>query len=269
MANDGLREYWTRVGSELATRAPAGQTIAGDDTPFQRHKAMRCGQLFDTVPVESRSVLEVGCGPGGNLSRMANQAPRRLVGCDISSSMLEVARSNVGHDVPLVQIDGKRLPFADAAFDVVFTVTVLQHDNDAYVAAMLAEAARVSRRWIFLFEDIAPRRKDQPGYVRRPVEDYARPLERRGFRLDEHLLLPVHVSETVARAARRVLPKTEEGVPARRSVHRFESGALPITRLLDRVLPARQGLCRMSFQRSQPHTTDDQTDPVGADPRDS
>ena len=247
MTAEELHEYWTRVGNEIAARTGDGELIAGDDTPFHRYKATQCGALFDAVRVEGLSILEVGCGPGGNLARMVDQAPERLVGCDIAPSMIRLARRNSGFRVPVVHVDGTRLPFADGAFDLVFTVTVLQHDDDRVFEAMLDEIARVSRGWVHLFEDTAPRRRDQPGYIRRTVREFECALQSRGFRLADERRLPVSVSERAVTAARRVLPKSREGETVARSVRWFERAALPVTKQLDRVVPSRHGLCRMSF----------------------
>jgi SAM-dependent methyltransferase len=247
-----VREYWTKVGDEILRRsdpATVPATIAGDDTPFQRYKAARCAELFAEVPIRDRSVLEVGCGPGGNLMRLSALGPRRLVGCDISPPMLTAARGNTAGGVPLVQTDGVRLPWPSASFDVAFTVTVLQHNDDAtMLAGLLAELARVTTTWIYLFEDTARMEKADAGYVRRPVEWYATRLFPLGFTLVDERYLRVRVSEIASQFSRRWLPHRHEGAPVSKAISAAERATLVVTKPLDRVLPTRAGLCRMTFR---------------------
>ena len=256
-----VREYWTKVGDEVLQRADPSTvpaTIAGDDTPFHRYKAARCAELFSGVPVRDRTVLEVGCGPGGNLMRLAALGPRRLVGCDISPSMLAVAKRNTAGRVPVVQTDGVQLPWPQGSFDVAFTVTVLQHNDDAdMLAALLAEVARVTTTWIYLFEDTARVEKAETGYVRRTVEWYGTRLAPLGFTLADERFLRVRMSELTSRFVRRWRPNRHEGAPISTAVSAGEHAALFMTKPLDRVVPTRAGLCRMTFHRT--HTTDERS----------
>jgi ubiquinone/menaquinone biosynthesis C-methylase UbiE len=86
-----------------------------------------------------RDVLEVGCGTGLLLRRLAGFA-RSARGVDLSPGMLEKARAR-GLDV--VEASATDLPFADASFDVVCSFKVLAHVRD--VRRALAEMARVAR----------------------------------------------------------------------------------------------------------------------------
>lgn len=89
--------------------------------------------------VRGRDVLEVGCGTGLILQRLACLA-RTARGVDLSEGMLAKARAR-GLDV--VQGDATRLPFPDASFDVVVSFKVLAHVQD--IRAAMAEMARVVR----------------------------------------------------------------------------------------------------------------------------
>jgi ubiquinone/menaquinone biosynthesis C-methylase UbiE len=84
-------------------------------------------------------VLEVGCGTGLILERVARFADRAR-GVDLSPGMLERARAR-GLDV--VESDAAALPFEDATFDVVFSFKVLAHVSD--LGACLSEMNRVVR----------------------------------------------------------------------------------------------------------------------------
>lgn len=86
-----------------------------------------------------RDVLEVGCGTGLLLERIARFA-RSAKGIDLSDGMLEKARAR-GLDV--TRGSATDLPFADASFDVACSFKVLPHVRDIHRA--LAEMTRVVR----------------------------------------------------------------------------------------------------------------------------
>lgn len=103
--------------------------------------------------VTGARVLEVGAG-AAQCSRWLVGRGARVVATDVSAGMLaQSARLDAatGVRVPAVQADARALPFADGAFDVVFTsFGAVPFVPDA--ARVHAEAARVLRpggRWAF------------------------------------------------------------------------------------------------------------------------
>ena len=88
---------------------------------------------------EARSVLEVGCGTGLVLQRIARHA-RHAFGVDLSPGMAAKAHAR-GFDV--VVGDVTALPFADESFDVVCSFKVLAHVPD--IDRALNELVRVTR----------------------------------------------------------------------------------------------------------------------------
>ncbi|MDO5712370.1 MAG: class I SAM-dependent methyltransferase [Micrococcales bacterium] len=100
---------------------------------------------------EGRDILEVGAGAAQGSRYLAGRGAR-VVASDVSMGMLRRARridadraaGGSAPTVPLVQCDGCVLPFADAAFDVVFTAYgVLPFVVDA--PGFFRECARVLR----------------------------------------------------------------------------------------------------------------------------
>jgi SAM-dependent methyltransferase len=97
-------------------------------------------ELGVAVPfARGRDVLEVGCGTGLILSRLAEVA-RRAEGVDLSPGMLEKARTR---GLTVHEASATELPYPDASFDVVLSFKVLAHVPDVRLA--LTEMARVCR----------------------------------------------------------------------------------------------------------------------------
>jgi len=92
--------------------------------------------------------LDVGCGDGGDLRRIAALASpsARLIGVDSSAKSIEAARAATLADARFAwhQHDVSRgLPFADAEFDALFSLNLLECVPGW--AALLAEMGRVLR----------------------------------------------------------------------------------------------------------------------------
>jgi ubiquinone/menaquinone biosynthesis C-methylase UbiE len=84
---------------------------------------------------EGRKVLEVGCGTGLVLERIAAFASH-AEGIDLSPGMLDKARAR---GLKVQEADCTKLPFEDASFDVACSFKVLAHvpDWDAALAEMV------------------------------------------------------------------------------------------------------------------------------------
>ena len=130
---DSNRDYYdafsTRYEARRGSNDPGGYHELVDEleTEFVRRFA------------KNRSVLEVGCGTGLLLRRMARFTSSAR-GVDLSPGMLEKARER-GLDV--VEGSATALPFEDESFDVTCSFKVLPHVPDIKTA--LQEMARVTR----------------------------------------------------------------------------------------------------------------------------
>lgn len=104
-------------------------------------------ELLALQPGES--VLDVGCGIGRDLLRMAPLVggSGSVVGFDISAALVEHARQRMAEagfaNGRVLHGDSGPLPFPDATFDAVHTNLVLQFADD--LEGTLAEMVRVTR----------------------------------------------------------------------------------------------------------------------------
>lgn len=114
--------------------------------PFFRECKRRSYQSLKVRP--GASVLEIGCGNGVDAALLAGMAgpEGRVVGIDVSSTMLDAARGRgSGSGIPqpgYLLCDAGRLAFPDQTFDAVRADRVLQHTKDP--AAVVREMARVT-----------------------------------------------------------------------------------------------------------------------------
>lgn len=122
-------EFAARYEDKRGGRDPGGYHDLVDDLEIEFL------QRFAT----DRDVLEVGCGTGLLLERMARFA-RSAKGIDLSDGMLEKARAR-GLDVTLGS--ATELPFPNASFDVACSFKVLPHVQD--IKRALDEMTRVVR----------------------------------------------------------------------------------------------------------------------------
>jgi SAM-dependent methyltransferase len=91
-------------------------------------------------------ILDLGCGPGDLAEMLAVRLPRaRIVGLDLSTSMIELARSKDarGGRLRFEVGDASSLPFETGSFDFVVSTLSLHHWADP--AAGFAEISRVLR----------------------------------------------------------------------------------------------------------------------------
>ena len=78
---------------------------------------MRCLRPY---VVGSESILDIGCSDGTVGYELAKEVGAKIQGCDV---LLQPTCA-----IPVVQYDGRKLPFEDNEFDTVILADVLHHD---------------------------------------------------------------------------------------------------------------------------------------------
>ncbi|MBP9748880.1 methyltransferase domain-containing protein [Patescibacteria group bacterium] len=109
-----------------------------------RRKYGRIQRLFALVPpakLSGKRVLDVGCGDGWVTKEFVARGAQ-VTGVDFSERALSFARLLVPN-ASFFHNDGTALPFADASFDYIFFLEVLEHIPPAEIQTVLAELRRV------------------------------------------------------------------------------------------------------------------------------
>jgi ubiquinone/menaquinone biosynthesis C-methylase UbiE len=80
--------------------------------------------------IEGLDVVDLGCGTGRWLKRLASGSPRSLVGIDASAEMLKIAKRKLSDDARLVLADCENLPLHRASIDFIVSSFVASYfDN--------------------------------------------------------------------------------------------------------------------------------------------
>jgi SAM-dependent methyltransferase len=101
-----------------------------------------CDQLGSGLAGSGARLLEIGAGPGWQAQRLS-QKGFEVHAIDVANPLIEAERSGSERVFPVTLFDGRRLPFADASFDLVFSSNVLEHVTDLTV--LQVEMRRVLR----------------------------------------------------------------------------------------------------------------------------
>ncbi len=100
-------------------------------------------KLVETLVLDGKRVLDVGCGPGV-VARLMARHGARVVGLDVSPTQLADAEAaDPEGDEVYLAAGGEALPFPDRSFDLVVLFNSLHHIPPAAMDPALAEAARV------------------------------------------------------------------------------------------------------------------------------
>lgn len=94
------------------------------------------------APLESRHILDIGCGPGA-LARSLLKAGARVTGIDPLAETVSEARV-VAPGARFEVADGAALPFAAGIFDGAVFLNSLHHVPGVFMGQALGEAARVT-----------------------------------------------------------------------------------------------------------------------------
>ena len=100
---------------------------------MQREIGTRLRERLELTTLKPARILDVGCGPGGQMMALSKLYPAAQVcGADLAMNMLLAGRSAQGwfSRKPLVCADALQLPFVATCFDLVYSNLMLQWCDD-------------------------------------------------------------------------------------------------------------------------------------------
>lgn len=96
--------------------------------------------ILNQIASNSKRIIDLGCGEGTRLSLLKTESSSKLVGVDISSTALKIAKK-AHKNIEFIEADLEKLPFKDEEFDLVYSAYVLEHISDPN--KVVNEAVRV------------------------------------------------------------------------------------------------------------------------------
>jgi SAM-dependent methyltransferase len=131
---EGAESYSTKYDDELHKRISSW---------FERRAVERALAL---TGLKQAKVLDLPCG-AGRLTPILRPVARTLISADYSRTMVQVLRRR-NPELPGLVADCFHLPFADRAFDLVYSARLSHHIGDeALRVAYLKEVLRVAGQW--------------------------------------------------------------------------------------------------------------------------
>jgi 2-polyprenyl-3-methyl-5-hydroxy-6-metoxy-1,4-benzoquinol methylase len=233
------REYWRRMhslGSKLAGTTDAERLAvvchAGAPRWFNEHVASAQRRAFEHAlarfgPLAGKRVLDVGCG-SGRWSRLLRDRGANVTAIDVSPEVIADNHRRIP-GVEFVANDFLAHDFADHSFDLVVSVTVLQHFPPREQDETIAKLARVCRPGGFalLIENTHDRHVHT---FAREYGEWLALLEGHGFRrVDARGVdfdLPLRAWSTAVAAGRRVTSALREGSDPRADHPRPSPGSV-------------------------------------------
>lgn len=114
-------------------------------------------------------ILDFGCGPGRVISSIKDMHPQaELFGSDIDGEAIGWARANLA-EIGDFRVNGPNppLPFADATFDLIYSISIFTHLPEDMQHGMLAELRRILKPGgVLLTTKLNPKAYDLPDDVR-------------------------------------------------------------------------------------------------------
>ena len=104
--------------------------------------------ILKLIPNANVTVLDMCCGTMGNSIEIAEKRKNvKIVGLDISSNMLEIAKEKLKkkkiYNVTIVNMDARKTSFDNSSFNFIILGLVLHETDEALAVKILSEASRL------------------------------------------------------------------------------------------------------------------------------
>jgi ubiquinone/menaquinone biosynthesis C-methylase UbiE len=149
---DAMNQYWLDLSAHhLADQDDGLAAICYAGMPawfnrfLDRYQRKAMARLVKSEEVRDARVLDLGTGVGRWARWFVSKGALEVVGIDLEPARLELA-SSYGGPIKYRQMAAESLDFPDRSFDLVSSVTVLQHVGHATKRDAIAEIGRVLKR---------------------------------------------------------------------------------------------------------------------------
>jgi ubiquinone/menaquinone biosynthesis C-methylase UbiE len=156
-------------------------------------------------------------------------------------------------NINLKKTDGVSLDFPTNYFDIAFTSTVLQHNTDeSNLQQLVAEICRITKEDIYIFERTEKKIKGHESNIGRPVNYYRKMFEQNRFELHEVKYQNIQASYFLSGVVRKLFnPSTrKEGQKISKISFFLETILLPVTKIIDPVIPMKRDLTMLHFRKT-------------------
>jgi SAM-dependent methyltransferase len=192
-------------------------------------RARWASTITGLTTLKDRTLLDLGCGDG-YFTRLFydTESPASIVAVDPSANAIDAAVASRGDRRIEFRVgEGRSLPFANKAFDIVLLQGVLHHDNDP--AGVVREACRLGREVIILepngynpvlklIEKLSPyhREHKEKSYAPAAIDGWLGDAGGRIVRRTYSNLVPVFAPDALARVCKALEPVVEATPGVRR-----------------------------------------------------
>ena len=129
MKNEFEKEYDSLVSQYVSKRSffpsPKGEII----------------ECLKEIGVENKKILDLGCGDGAHAKKIIEMGAKSVIGIDISSNFIEIAKLRNLSNCQFIVADGSQIPLTDNLVDVVFSNYVIHYFYDT--SKVFSEISRV------------------------------------------------------------------------------------------------------------------------------
>lgn len=250
---EAVRKFWNEhIHDWKVAKSPAGTKEFFEEIEEYRFEKLHyLPRLVDFDAWPGKTILDVGCGVGNDLSRF-RKGGAEVVGIDLAPHSIQLAKDNFsqrGLAGEFLVMNGEAMTFENDSFDVVYCHTVLHFTPNP--EKMLAEIRRVLRpggtailmtvnrkSWLNALHklmNVKIDHLDAPVFYKFTIDEYRKML---GI-FDEVKILPERFP---------VATKVHEGIKARL----FNVGFVGLYNALPRSITRKTGHHLMAFCKKQP-----------------
>ena len=127
--------------------------IAHNNLVYRRRTEILAARIGELIP-NAATVLDVGTGDGRIASLLQSRRP------DIQVEGLDVLVRDQTY-IPVRWFDGRSIQSGDKSVDVITLIDVLHHFQDTMTSKLMAEAARVARKFVIIKDHLAENTLDR------------------------------------------------------------------------------------------------------------